>query len=506
MRRLLVAAGLTAAVALAAPAAAAVHLTQVGSFVKPVYVTGPPGDPHRLFVVEKAGRIMEVRDGVTLAAPFLDISSEVVSGSERGLLSMAFAPDYAKSRKLYIDYTAPRPGDPDGSIITIQELRTVAGNPDAIDPASRRTLVTIQHPGEPIHHGGQLQFGQDGMLYASTGDGGLSGQDPSNNAQSLASRLGKLLRIDPATGATAIYPRGFRNPWRFSFDPRTGDLILADVGAGDYEEVDFQRAGYRPGANYGWHCFEGFHRTGNCQVTPTGTTPPVLAKSHSADGFCAIVGGYVVTDPTLSGLAGRYVYGDFCNATIRSAALVAPPARVTDDKPTGLSVSSLTSFGEDSCGRLYAASLAGPVYRFDGDAPSACPEKPYTLPRESAPIYGIPPGPPRLGLRLSAKRRQRVVRQRGVRVVLRCRRACRVTVRARMRIAHRAHPYRLRAVVRRVRAHGRMKAKLRFRGHGRRIARRALHRHRRVTIRVTAIARGAGGIRAQARRTVRAVR
>src|SRR3954468_4941876 len=285
--RLPLAAALLAALAAIAPqASAAVHPTRVGTFSTPVYATAPPGDPHRLFVVEKGGRIMVLRDGSELARPFLDIRDEVTAKGEQGLLSMAFARDYATSRRVFVYYTAPRPGDAGGSVITIQRLTTLPGNPDVADLASRRTLLRVDHPVNGNHNGGQLQMGPDGMLYAATGDGG-SGNDPPNNAQNPASRLGKLLRIDPETGATSTYASGLRNPWRVSFDRRTGDLIVADVGQSAYEEVDFQRAGYHPGANYGWRCFEGFHVTGNCTLNPTGSVPPVLEKDHAGDGFSA---------------------------------------------------------------------------------------------------------------------------------------------------------------------------------------------------------------------------
>src|SRR3954454_12550910 len=334
-----------ALLAFAAPSAsAAVHLTPIADFSLPVYVTAPPGDPHRLFVVEQGGRIMEVRDGQKLATPFLDISSDVRSGGEQGLLSMAFAPDYATSRKFYVYYTAPRPGDANGSVITIQEIQAAAGNPDAADPATRRTILTIDHPTNDNHNGGQLQFGPDGALYAGTGDGG-SGNDPPNNAQNPSSLLGKILRIDPDAPRTSIYALGLRNPWRFSFDRRTRDLVIGDVGQNAFEEVDFSPAGTAAGRNYGWRCFEGFHLTSNSCSTTTGMTPPVLEKDHSGQGYCAIVGGYVVRDPALGALDGRYLYGDNCQAAIRSAALVAPPATVTDDAATGLSVGGLTSFG-----------------------------------------------------------------------------------------------------------------------------------------------------------------
>src|ERR1700750_262283 len=156
----------------AAPASAALHLTQIGDFTSPVYVTAPPGDPHRVFVVEQAGRIIEVRDGVRQDPPFLDITSQVRSGGEQGLLSMAFAPDYATSGRYYVYYTAPRPGDSSGSVITVEEF----------SPTEHHVVFTVDHPTHSNHNGGQLQFGPDGLLYAGTGDGG-SGNDPPNNAQ-----------------------------------------------------------------------------------------------------------------------------------------------------------------------------------------------------------------------------------------------------------------------------------------------------------------------------------
>ena len=352
------------ALAIAAPAAsAAVHLTKIGDFSVPVYVTAPPGDAHRVFVVEKGGRIMVVRDGRKLTTPFLDITADVRSnGGEQGFLSIAFAPDYATSRKLYLYYTARRPGDSNGSVITIQEVQASAGNPDVADAATRRTILTIDHPTASNHNGGQLQFGPDGLLYLGTGDGGATAM----NAQDDSSRLGKILRLDPGSSAgPATYASGLRNPWRFSFDRQTRDLVIADVGESAREEVDFVPAGKAPGANYGWPCWEGTRRMGTCN--PANYVPPVLEKTHSGDGYCAIVGGYVVRDPNLAGLTGRYLYGDNCQAGIRSAKLVAAPGRVSSDSATGISVGGLTSFGEDSCGHIYTASGGGQVARIDGD-------------------------------------------------------------------------------------------------------------------------------------------
>src|SRR4051794_22214220 len=267
----------------AAPASAALHLSSIGDFISPVYVTAPPGDPHRVFVVEQAGRIIEVRDGVKQSQAFLDITSSVKPGGEQGLLSMAFAPDYATSGRYYVYYTAPRAGDSGGSVITVEEF----------SPTEHHVVFTVDHPTNSNHNGGQLQFGPDGLLYAGTGDGG-SGNDPPNNAQNPAVNLGKMLRINPtAAGATPQqYAIGLRNPFRFSFDRQTGDLIIGDVGQGAREEVDFSRKGTAPGTNYGWRCWEGTLKNTNItpQCDPGNDVKPVLEKNHSTDGFCAIIG------------------------------------------------------------------------------------------------------------------------------------------------------------------------------------------------------------------------
>src|SRR3954454_24673853 len=306
MRLPLAAVLLTALAAITPAASAAVHATRVGTFSTPVYTTAPPGDPHRLFVVEKGGRIMVLRDGSELARPFLDIRDDVTAKGEQGLLSIAFARDYATSRRVFVYYTAPRPGDAGGSVITIQRLTALPGNPDVADPASRRTLLRVDHPVNGNHNGGQLEMGPDGMLYAATGDGG-SGNDPPNNAHNPASRLGKLLRIDPkAAGATPeIYALGLRNPFRFSFDREKGDLIIGDVGQDNWEEVDFSPAGTAAGRNYGWHCREGAHDTPGVTCTAPCAIDPVLEKDHSTTDFRAIIGGYVVRDPTVPALNGR---------------------------------------------------------------------------------------------------------------------------------------------------------------------------------------------------------
>jgi glucose/arabinose dehydrogenase len=508
----LVAAAAAFALAAPSPASAALHLTQVGTFTKPVYVTAPPGDPHRLFVVEQAGRIFEVRDGQKQATPFLDISADVRStGNEQGLLSMAFAPDYATSGRYYVYYTAPRMGDANGSVITVEEF----------SPAGRRVVFTVDHPANTNHNGGQLQFGPDGMLYAGTGDGG-AGNDPPNNAQNLGVKLGKLLRINPLStaGDPEIYAYGLRNPFRFSFDRGTGDLVIADVGQSAYEEVDYSPAGTAAGRDYGWRCREGMHPTPGvtCPAPePVNPVDPVLEKNHTAissggDGFCAIIGGYVVRDTTLPQLAGRYVYGDNCAMGIRSVTL--PGAR--DDAATGLAVPHLTSFGEDSCGHVYAASGDGPVYRIDGDAFTPCPEgggtpNPGPGPGGGNPPPGgggnPPPTPPdtrKPRVKLGAGRSENMLRLRGVRVSMTCDETCGATLTGSIHIAHVKRAFALKRVVRPLAAHRRVKLTLRASRRTLKAIRTALRHHRLVTARIRAAGRDAAGNTGVAKRTVRA--
>jgi glucose/arabinose dehydrogenase len=478
----------TALALTAAPSAqAALHLSTVGTFSQPVYVTAPPGDPHRIFVVEQAGRIFEVRDGQKQTAPFLDIRSAVKFGGEQGLLSMAFAPDYATSGRYYVYYTAPRAGDANGSVITVAEF----------SPAGRRVVFTVDHPTNSNHNGGQLQFGPDGMLYAGTGDGG-SANDPPGNAQNPGSNLGKLLRIDPLStgGSPQIYAYGLRNPFRFSFDRGTGDLVIGDVGQNAYEEVDFSPAGTAAGRNYGWRCREGFHATPGvtCPAPqPVNPVDPVLEKEHSSTGFCAIIGGYVVRDTTVPELAGRYVYGDNCASAIRSVTL--PAAR--DDAATGLTIDGLTSFGEDSCGHVYATSGGGPVYRIDGDSFKACGEPPPPHP-------GPAPDTRKPVVRIGSGRSEDMLRLRGVRLSLRCDEMCGATVTGRIHIAGTTRTFVLKRVARPLAAHRRVKVTLRASPRTLKAIRAGLRHHRRVTARIVAVGRDAAGNAGVAKRTVRA--
>jgi glucose/arabinose dehydrogenase len=352
------------------PKVTGVGLKRIGSFDAPVYVTAPPKDPTRLFVVEQAGRIRVIHDGHRVGRPFLDIRGDVQAGGERGLLSMAFPPDYASSRRFYVYYT-DHSGD-----IRIRQFRRSARNANVADAGSGRNVLRVGHRTYPNHNGGQLEFGPDGMLYAGFGDGGGEG-DPFRSGQRLDTLLAKLIRIDPKPGGgyrtpsgnpfahrsgarREIWAYGLRNPYRFSFDRQTGDLTIGDVGQDEYEEVDFARSpGRGRGVNYGWSVFEGFSRFRS--GTAKGRVKPKLAPSHRA-GFCALIGGYVVRDARLASLAGRYVYGDNCKSEIYSTRLSATGAK--SNHPTGLSVSNLSSFGEDARGRVYASSLSGGVYRF----------------------------------------------------------------------------------------------------------------------------------------------
>jgi len=355
-------------------AAAGVKLVSVGSFDSPVYVTAPRGDTRRLFVVEQGGTIRVVRAGKRLAKPFLDVRSLVIAGGEQGLLSMAFAPDYAKSRRFYVNYTDK------GGLQRIVEYRRSASSADRAIASSARTVLRYDGV-ESNHNGGLLVFGPDGLLYAGTGDGGGANDQHGarGNAQDLGSLLGKLLRIDPrASGGRPysvpasnpfvgragargeIYSYGLRNPWRFSFDRSTGDLTIGDVGQNAVEEIDFARSGDARGANYGWRPLEGNKRLFD-EPAP-GAVAPVIELQHGA-GNCSVTGGYVVRDRGVAALTGRYVYGDFCRAQLRSAKL-GPGSATGDAAVPGVGeVQQLSSFGEDARGRVYALSLSGPVYR-----------------------------------------------------------------------------------------------------------------------------------------------
>ncbi len=370
---------------LAASGAGAATLKSIGTFNQPTYVTSDPEDSSRILVVERQGRVVEVAGG---GAPTLyaDLTDYVTCcAGERGLLSIAPAPDFHASGLFYAAYTGkPAAGGAEGDIHVDAFVADANGN------VTRTQIIAIGHTPESNHNGGQLQFGPDGHLYISTGDGG-GGGDPFETGQDRDALLGKILRIDPHPGSTPAYTipagnpfagatlgadeiwaYGLRNPWRFSFDSLTGDLAIADVGQGAREEVDLApspSAGTVGGAgvDYGWSCREGFlaysSPAANCEGAG-GFTEPVFDYPHSgaapgAAHGCAITGGYVVRDPSLTDLYGRYVYADYCAGEIRS--LVLPglgESAAGDDRSAGITTPTPnpTSFGEDSCHRIYVAS------------------------------------------------------------------------------------------------------------------------------------------------------
>jgi hypothetical protein len=421
------------------PPAHAATLAQVGSFSSPVSIAGAPGDGHRVYVVEQGGVIRELVDGVEQATPYLDIHTRVLSGGERGLLSMAIDP--ADPTHVFVYYTRQTDG-------AIQIDRYTAPTPDHADPTTRVDVLRIPHPGDGNHNGGQLQFGPDGKLYLGTGDGGGSG-DSHHNAQKLDAatstsdpRLGKLLRINPNGSAPAdnpfpapaddVWALGLRNPWRFSFDRLTGDLTIGDVGQGAWEEVDFAaapEAGKR--VNFGWNMREGLHDYSDPSDTPGPNccTDPVLEHSHDS-GWYAIIGGYVVRDPAVPELAGRYLYGDNAKGDLYAVTLGATGA--SGDGATGLHVADLSGFGEDGVGRVYAASLDGPVYRLVG-AP---------LPPGSGPGPGAGPSAPGTAdtkapkLMLQVARRQHVLRTRRFVAKVSCDEQCALRVSAKRSKTH----------------------------------------------------------------------
>jgi hypothetical protein len=350
-------------VLLLVPASApALSLEVVGSFDRPTFVTAPPGDP-RLFVIERPGRVQVLHDGTS--TQFLDISGFTSTDGERGLLSMAFDPNYAANGRFYVFFTDNgSAGAPLGDI-HIDEFR-VGANPNVADPGSRRRLVTVARATSASNHnGGQLQFGRDGFLYASVGDAANSA-----NAQNPANLNGKILRIDPGAGDAQVWSLGLRNPFRFSFDRLTGDMVIGDVGASSFEEIDFAPAatGLGQGANFGWPGCEGF--TGNCP----GTTPPVFAYADSPP--CnALIGGYVYRGARAPEIAGRYLYTDLCHPALRSLNLATPLA--SDDRSEGLTLPpNPFSFGEDANCDLYIAAGSGTVARIVGSAASAAPACP----------------------------------------------------------------------------------------------------------------------------------
>jgi glucose/arabinose dehydrogenase len=331
---------------------------------RPIYVTHAGDD--RLFVVEKVGKIVILRNNQPSAEPFLDISERVgASGSEQGLLSVAFHPQFAQNGYLYVNYTN-RSGD------TV--ISRFQANGDSADPGSEAVLLEIDQP-YPNHNGGLAMFGPDGYLYIGMGDGG-SGGDPQGHGQNLKSLLGKLLRLDVDKGdpygtppdnpwpsgdqaRPEVWAYGLRNPWRFSFDRTTGDLYIADVGQNQYEEIDFQPADSRGGENYGWNKMEGQHcfRANSCDNA--GLVMPIAEYDHSLG--CSVTGGYVYRGAAFPRLQGLYFYGDYCSG--RVWALAQPSPGRWEQHELLRSSSRISSFGEDQAGELYLTDLNGGLYQ-----------------------------------------------------------------------------------------------------------------------------------------------
>jgi glucose/arabinose dehydrogenase len=327
--------------------------TVVSGLEAPVHAAAAPGEPERLYVVERVGRIRVVENGRLRPEPFLDIRPSVVSGGEQGLLSVAFHPEYEVNGRLYVAFTSV-----DGQN-TVVELRANDAR-TAVNLGSARELLAVDDP-YVNHNGGQLAFGPDGLLYHGTGDGGAGG-DPENRAQDLGDRLGKLLRldVDDPNGNWQVVAYGLRNPWRFSFDRETGDLLLADVGQGAQEEIDFLPWPLAGLVNFGWDVFEGEVRYEDKDPNPAGRlVGPIHVYGRNAG--CSVTGGFVYRGAALPQAHGRYFFGDYCSGTVWSLRASARGAR--DVRRERFIVEGLSSFGEDAAGELLFVSLGGTLYR-----------------------------------------------------------------------------------------------------------------------------------------------
>jgi glucose/arabinose dehydrogenase len=339
----------------------------------PLYLTSPPGDLTRQFVVEKVGRVRIIKDDGLVPTPFLDLTARVSNGSEQGLLGLAFHPQYASNGRFVVNYTT-QAGD------TRVAVYRVSSDPDRADPASEQVILAVDQP-FANHNGGMLAFGPDGHLYIGLGDGG-SGGDPQNHAQNRNSLLGKILRVavsgsgavsipadNPFAGQSGARPEiwsyGLRNPWRFSFDRLTGDLYIGDVGQNAREEIDVSTDvdEFGRGRNYGWNIMEGTGCFSGSGCTRTGLTLPVLEYGH-AEG-CSVTGGYVYRGTRLGGSVGHYFYADYCEGWVRSFRLggttVSEHREWASLRPGG----QLLSFGEDARGELYILDSSGRVFRIE---------------------------------------------------------------------------------------------------------------------------------------------
>jgi glucose/arabinose dehydrogenase len=340
-----------------------------GGLEKPNTIANAGDGSGRLFIIEQAGRVRIIKDGQLRVNPFLDIRGRVGSdSSERGLLGIAFHPQYKENGLFYVNYT-----DKGGN--TVIARYKVSTDPEQADPASEKVLLHINQP-YANHNGGNLVFGPDGYLYAGMGDGGSAG-DPQGYAQSLDSLLGKLLRIDvehgdpyaiPAEnplakggGRPEIVAYGLRNPWRFSFDRQTGDLYIGDVGQNLYEEIDFLPAGTRALTNFGWNFREGLHAYSNQVYSgKIPLTDPILEYDHTQG--CSITGGVVYRGQTLAEFNGIYLFGDYCQGRVWG--LARQDGRWVSSQLFKTSF-SITAMGEDEKGEVYLADYKGNVLRLE---------------------------------------------------------------------------------------------------------------------------------------------
>jgi glucose/arabinose dehydrogenase len=341
-------------------------------FASPLDLQAAPGDRERLYVVEQGGRIRIILDGQVHPEPFLDIADRLGTRGERGLLGLAFHPEFATNGRVFVNYTNS------GGATRVSEFQ--ASSADRADPATERVRLLVPQPFSN-HNGGSLAFGNDGHLYVALGDGG-SGGDPLGSGQDLGVLLGKILRIDVDSAAPYAVPAdnpflstagaepeiwayGLRNPWRMSFDRATGDLYIGDVGQSQREEINVGLAARGGGENYGWNVTEGtlcFNPSSGCDTS--GITMPVLEYGHGEG--CSVTGGVVYAGCRVPDLVGTYFYGDFCTGLVRSFRLAAGAATDPRDWTVGLEgIDRITSFGTDAEGEVYIIDYDGEVYRLE---------------------------------------------------------------------------------------------------------------------------------------------
>lgn len=343
---------------------------------QPLYLTAPSGDS-RQFIVEKGGLVKVLSGGVVQASPFLDLSAQVGTAGEQGLLGLAFDPGFSTNGRLYVNYVDKATSS------TVVERYTLAPGAQSVNTASAERIITITQPPYENHKAGWIAFrpGDSSNLYIATGDGG-NANDPQNNAQSPSSLLGKILRLDvsgngtgyaipdsnPFVGQNDVRPElwalGLRNPWRNSFDRQTGDLWIGDVGQGAREEINLERAGDPGGHNYGWRLREGSIQTPGVGGSAPGLTDPIY--EYTRDVGQSITGGYVYRGPSVEGADGRYFFGDFVANKLFSFALDAEgkPIDLRDDTTAvlaGIGLQGISSLGEDGLGRLFVVGINGVV-------------------------------------------------------------------------------------------------------------------------------------------------